>query len=96
MLSHGRNINRFSINWSGIYLDYDLSRIHSCKRKDIFEAEEKLLFRRVSSTLIAAYDDEQYYALNTLVVMTPKNDSVDLKYILGLFNSKLMNYICVY
>ena len=43
--------------------------------------------------MIATYDDEQYYALNTLVVMTPKKEDVNLKYILALFNSKLMNYI---
>lgn len=92
-LLDGRNIQKYSINWTGKYLDYSLDRIHSCKRKDIFEAEEKILFRRVSSTLIGTYDDEQYYALNTLVVITPKVEKVNLKYILGLFNSKLMNYI---
>lgn len=92
-LLDGRNINKYSINWTGAYLDYDLERIHSCKRKDIFEADEKLLFRRVSSSLIATYDDEQYYALNTLVVVTPKTDSVNLKYVLALLNSTLFNYI---
>jgi hypothetical protein len=92
-LLDGRNINKYVINWTGNYLDYDLERIHSCKRKDIFEAPEKLLFRRVSSTLVATYDNEQYYALNTLVVVTPKDAGVSLKYILALFNSDLMNYI---
>ena len=88
----GRNINRYAIEWTGLYLDYSLERIHSCKRKDIFECKEKLLFRRVSSNLIATYDDNQYFALNTLVVITPKI-KCDLKYILALFNSKLMNYV---
>ena len=88
----GRNINRYAIEWTGLYLDYSLERIHSCKRKDIFECKEKLLFRRVSSNLIATYDDNQYFALNTLVVITPKI-KCNLKYILALFNSKLMNYV---
>ena len=88
----GRNVNRYAIEWTGLYLDYSLERIHSCKRKDIFECKEKLLFRRVSSNLIATYDDNQYFALNTLVVITPKI-KCDLKYILALFNSKLMNYV---
>ena len=89
----GRNIQKYSIQWSGLYLDYNVERIHSCKRKDIFECPEKLFFRRVSANLLAAYDDEQYFALNTLVVITPKVKGVKLKYILGLFNSKLLNYI---
>jgi len=93
-LLDGRNISKYGIQWTGVYLDYDVERIHSCKRKDIFEASEKLLFRRVSSTLMFTYDDAQYFALNTLVVVTKKdNCSADLKYLLALLNSTLMNYI---
>ncbi len=89
----GRNVKRYSIEWDGLYLDYNLERIHSCKRKDIFEVPEKIFFRRVSANLLAAYDDQQFFALNTLVVMTPKQHNIDLKYVLGVFNSKLMNFI---
>ncbi|EPD55949.1 hypothetical protein HMPREF1215_02270 [Coprococcus sp. HPP0074] len=91
-LLDGRNINKYGIKWGGAYLDYSLERIHSCKRRDIFECDEKLFFRRVSATIIATYDNEQYYALNTLVVVTAKKP-IQLKYILALLNSKLMNYI---
>lgn len=96
-LLDGRNINKYLIKWNGVYLDYDLERIHSCKRQDIFESKEKLLFRRVSSSLIFTYDDEQYYALNTLVIVNKIDYQIgpSLKFILGLMNSKLMNYIYV-
>jgi type I restriction-modification system DNA methylase subunit len=90
----GRNIGRYSTQWDGVYLDYKLARIHSCKRKDIFESSEKLFFRRVSETLIFAYDDKQYFALNTLVVVNLKSSaSLSLKYLLALLNSRLMNYL---
>lgn len=94
-LLDGRNINKYSIKWDGVYLDYDLDKIHSCKRKDIFESSEKLMFRRVSSSLIFTYDNEQFYALNTLVIINKNDNKVgpDLKFILGLMNSKLMNYV---
>jgi tRNA1(Val) A37 N6-methylase TrmN6 len=94
-LLDGRNINKYSINWDGVYLDYDLERIHSCKRKDIFESSEKLMFRRVSSTLIFTYDDSEYFALNTLVIVNKIDVSKgpELKFILGIMNSKLMNYV---
>ncbi|GAG17874.1 unnamed protein product, partial [marine sediment metagenome] len=36
-------------------------------------------------------DDQQHYALNTLVVVTPKIEDVNLKFILGLMNSRLLN-----
>lgn len=92
-LLDGRNIDRYQIQWTGVYLDYNLDRIHSCKTKEIFTTKEKLFFRRVSSRLIFAYDDEQYFALNTLVVLNlVKINEYKLKYLLGVLNSKLMDY----
>ena len=93
-LLDGKNINKNLINWTGIYLDYSLDRIHSCKRKDIFESEEKLFFRRVSENLVFAYDDEQYFALNTLVVVNLKPGfNFKIKYLLAILNSSLINYV---
>ncbi len=92
----GRNINRYELAWSGQYLAYDVQNIHSCKRTDIFETHEKLFFRRVGDQLIATYDDKQFYALNTLVVITPREQvNFSLKYLLGLINSKLLNFYYV-
>ena len=89
----GREINRYQLNWDGRYLKYDLNAIHSCKREDIFLSKEKIFFRRVSANLIAALDSNQFYALNTLVAINLKeNQKVDIKYILGIFNSRLMNF----
>jgi hypothetical protein len=91
----GRNIQRYHLTWGGEYLAYDVNRIHSCKRIDIFECAEKLFFRRVGDRLIATYDTEQFYALNTLVVITLRDPSASLKYLLGLINSRLLNYYYV-
>lgn len=93
-LLDGRNINKYSVHWNKVYLDFNLKRIHSCKRKDIFESTEKLMFRRVSENLIFAYDDKQYFALNTIVVLNKKEGvEIELKYLLALLNSKLINYL---
>lgn len=95
-LLEGRNINKYSVTWTGEYLDYCLERIHSCKTKTIFEVPEKLLFRRVSANLIFTYDNNQYYALNTIVVVTLKGEKyISLKYLLALLNSKLLNFYYV-
>ncbi|NCQ12154.1 MAG: class I SAM-dependent DNA methyltransferase, partial [Bacteroidetes bacterium] len=47
------------------------------------------------SSLIFTYDNEQFYALNTLVIVNKKDSDKgpNLKFILGLMNSKLMNYL---
>lgn len=89
----GREIGRYEIKWAKKYLKYDINAIHSCKREDIFQSKEKIFFRRVSSTLIGALDTEQFYALNTLVCINLKPSThFDIRFILGLFNSKAINY----
>jgi hypothetical protein len=93
-LLDGRNIGKYFVRWDGVYLEYDESRIHSCKRQDIFLTSEKLFFRRVSENLMFAYDDEQFFALNTLVVVNLRDgQTVCLKYLLAVLNSSLMNYL---
>jgi D-Tyr-tRNAtyr deacylase len=95
-LIDGKHINRYQINWGGDYLEYNIEKIHSCKRRDIFETPEKLLFRRVSSTLVFTYDSEQYFALNTLIVLNKKKSCpYDLKSLLCVLNSKLMNHFYI-
>ncbi len=93
LLIGGRNINRYSLEWTGEYLNYDLKGIHSCKREDIFLSSEKIFFRRVANKLIGTIDTDKYYGLHTLVVINLKETSpVNLKYILGLFNSRLFSF----
>jgi len=89
----GREIKRYEMAWAGNYLEYDVEKIHSCKRRDIFEVGEKLFFRRVGEGLIATYDDKQFFALNTLVVLTTKTPKIkSLKSMLGWFNSRCVDW----
>ena len=91
LLVGGKNINRYSTNWDGSFLKYDLNGIHSCKTESIFITNEKLIFRRVANRLIATLDTEQFYGLHTLVVMNLKSETKqNIRYFLGIFNSKLM------
>ncbi len=92
----GRHISRYLTGASPNYFKFDVSKIHSCKREDIFLLPEKIFFRRVGDSLIASIDSQQKFALNTLVVMTPRPGCpYSLRYLLALFNSKLLNFYYV-
>lgn len=92
----GRHISRYLTGRSPNYFKFDLSKIHSCKRQDIFLLPEKIFFRRVGDSLIASIDNQKKFALNTLVVISPKPDCpYSLRYVLALFNSKLLNFYYV-
>ncbi len=89
----GRHIGRYFTGDSPNYFKFDVTKIHSCKREDIFLAAEKIFMRRVGDSLIGTLDTEQKFGLNTLVVLTPKENCVfELRFLLGLFNSKLINF----
>ena len=92
----GRHIGRYLTGKSPNYFKFDINKIHSCKREDIFLLPEKIFFRRVGDRLIGSIDVHKKFALNTLVVLSPKADcSFSLRFVLALLNSKLLNFYYV-
>ena len=88
----GRHVDHYWIGDSQSYFEFDVEKIHSCKREDIFTQAEKILFRRVGSRLTAAIEREQKFALNTLFVVSRKpGTELDLRFLVGLLNSSLLN-----
>ena len=92
----GRDIGSYYIKPITKYLNYKPELLHRARTKSIFEVEEKLLIQRITGgnrPLKAAYDNEQLYtkeSINNLILH--KNNSYKIKYILGLLNSKLINW----
>lgn len=60
------------------------------RTEDLFVGE-KILLRQTGDKLIAAYDNENYFAINSLLILRLVNYS-DYKYVLALLNSKLLQY----
>ena len=58
---------------------------------------ERLLMRQTDDDLIVAYHSEaesgRFYTDNTLHTILPKSQKTNLKYFLGLFNSRLLNFV---
>ena len=90
----GRDILKWKINWEekreNRYINYS-DKLHRPREERIFLAEEKLLLPRKATKIFVAYDDTQYYALNTAYLCLPKGKKFNLKYILACLNSKLIN-----
>ena len=59
------------------------------------ELKPKIVYRQTANKIIAAVDTNGYYLDKTVHLIVPKNRSsyVDMKYILGLLNSTLFNYL---
>ena len=57
-----------------------------------FDAPVKILMRQTGDSLVAALDEHQYLCLNNLHVLVPTAKKMDARYMLGVLNSKLMNW----
>ena len=89
---NGKHIGQYCIQDSGLFIDYGLW-LWNPRRKEIFECSEKILVRQVGKYPICAYDNEQYYTLNTIYNVIITDSFFDTKYVLALLNSKLMQII---
>lgn len=97
----GRNIGRYQISYRQKYILYDIellkSKGHSPRDESIFLSPEKVVIQDIRNLslarrLVCAYDSGRYYLLRTLNAILPSDASYNLKYLLALLNSTLMNY----
>lgn len=95
---HGRDIGRYNINFQNRYFTYNKEDIvGGCSSKEVYEADEKLLIQairniKLKQRIVSAYDDSQFFAIGGLLSVTKKSIDTNLKLILALLNSRLLNF----
>ena len=57
-----------------------------------FDAPIKLLMRQTGDSIVATVDEEQHLCLNNMHVLVPMGEAPSVYYILGVLNSRLMNW----
>ncbi|MDR1140478.1 MAG: N-6 DNA methylase [Planctomycetaceae bacterium] len=94
----GSNIQRYILNDPQQYLrhNYDGLLYKNDKFRftpDLMETKPKIIYRQTSGSLIGTIDNNGYHNDKTVHIILPKDNlHVDIRYILGIFNSKLLNY----
>lgn len=86
----GKDINKYILEYNDLYINYDRSALLRARDEDIFLKSEKLLMRQTSDRLIITYDNNQYYTIDSLFILYPKDERIKLKYLLAILNSKLL------
>ncbi len=73
---------------------YDWYRLERPRRKEIFDSREKLIVPYRAEYNRFAYDNEQYFndGGDIRAIVLKQGSSLSIKYILGILNSKLMNW----
>ncbi len=103
----GKNINRYSIAWNGNWINYDSSLKKTIKLSDLKTKQNKIDFalrdysifsnpkiiiRQTSDKLIGCYDENSFITRHSTHCILPLNETINLKFILGILNSRLMNF----
>jgi len=90
-LLRGADFYRYVTHWQGNrWLSYG-DWLAEPRPSAHFDATEKLIARQTSDHLVATYDDKQFIAMNNCHIIVPIKSTPNLKYVLGVFNSKLLN-----
>ena len=101
-LLFGKNINRYELNYDENWVNYQHEKMMSIelarnggglrlRKKEIFE-RPKILTRQTADRIIGTIDFENYYYANTIHGTAITNNDYDIKFILGILNSKLIEY----
>lgn len=86
----GSDINKYENNWDGRrWLKYGENL--AAPRKAIIFDSPKIVVRQTGDSLIATYDIEKFITLKNTHVINAKTD-VNLKFLLALMNSKVLNF----
>lgn len=89
----GRDINRYSKEFGGAFVLYDPKKLWSNTNPQMFKVPEKLISRQTSDHLVATYDNEGFFSLDSTHVIHLKTPLFSIKYLLGVFNSRLLNFL---
>lgn len=95
-LLRGKDVDRYSLSYKGKWIWYKpelmMKKVGAGPRKLEYFITPKLLFREITGGgIIATFDSENYFTNNKIHILYFVNN-FDLKFILALINSRLINF----
>lgn len=93
MVLKGADISKYHINPTTNYIIFKPESFQQIAPTEMYRAQEKLLYRFISSQLVFAYDDKQTLSLNSCNIVIPKIPGIKTKYVLAILNSRIAQFI---
>lgn len=88
----GADIDRFRVGTPSSYIRFAPEQYQQVAPTALYRAPQKLLYRFVGERPVFAYDDRQTLTLNSCNVLIPKVDGLDMKYIMAVLNSRVIEF----
>ncbi|MDR2926955.1 MAG: Eco57I restriction-modification methylase domain-containing protein, partial [Cytophagaceae bacterium] len=89
----GSYFHKYQLTWNNdSWIQYG-EWLAAPRDREIFEADEKLIFRQTSDSIIGTFISKGFVMRdNTHIILNKENSNYSLKYVLAFLNSKLSNY----
>ena len=95
----GKEVGRYKALRKELFVYYDPKVLDAPRRREIFDSPEKIVVQEIRNItlvrrIVATYDDEQFFCLQSTNVINVKDEakaSWNLKYVMGILNSALIN-----
>ena len=88
----GKDIERFLVKEASAYIAFAPEHYQQVAPVELYRAPEKLLYRFVGARPVFAYDDQQTLTLNSCNLVIPQVKGMDMRYIMAVFNSSVMEF----
>ncbi len=85
----GRYVNRWNENYWVLYGPW----LAAPRDHRIFDAPLKIMVRQTGDSIIATLIESGFIARNNMHILLPKAPHYNLRYVLGLMNSRLMDFV---
>jgi hypothetical protein len=95
-LLRGSLINRYRTLWQEDYWILYGPCLAAPRKAFIFDAPIKIMVRQTGDSIIATLVEGGIVARDNLHILLPSDENYDMRYFLGLMNSKLMNFAYTY
>ncbi len=89
----GKEISPYVLKAPIKHIVYDRKSFQQVAKDEIYRAEEKLVYKFISSKLVFAYDNSGALFLNSANVLIPKIQNMSVKTVLAFLNSELYQYL---
>ena len=88
---YGRDVSRYDLRWGGLAcLDDEQARCGGCWDPQMQNAKEKLVTRQIGKCPLFGIDLDGFQCLNTVFMVNPKQPGLNVRFLLGILNSKLL------
>lgn len=88
----GSDIFRYAMKETDNYIQFAPEKFQQVAPTEMYQAEEKLLYRFIAEVPVFTYDNQQTLSLNSCNILIPQIEGMNIKYVLAILNSSVAAY----